>query len=53
MCESKKSNLRGLSEEQYKKKELNKEERFKKLDIIEDIDEVGRERTTTREVKDY
>ena len=36
--ESKKSNLRGLSEEQYKKKELGKEERFKKFDKFEEMD---------------
>jgi hypothetical protein len=55
MCESKKSNLRGLSEEQYKKKELNKDERFKKFDVLEEVEEGGggRERITTKDVKDY
>lgn len=52
--ESKKSNLRGLSEEQYKKKELNKEDRFKKTETNEILEEfTGKTKLETKEVKDY
>lgn len=52
--ESKKSNLRGLSEEQYKKKQLQKEERFKKINIVEECDQTtGREKIIVKEIRDY
>ncbi|CDW91079.1 histidine acid phosphatase family protein [Stylonychia lemnae] len=52
--ESKKSNLRRLSEEQYKKKELAKEERYKKYEQTVEIDQnTGKEVIITREAKDY
>ena len=52
--ESKKSNLRRLSEEQYKKKELAKDERYKKYEQTVEIDQnTGKEVIITREAKDY
>ena len=52
--ESKTSPLRGLSEEQYKKKELQKTDRFVKTVTLEDIDSgTGKDRVIVRDVRDY
>eukprot|EP00347_Sterkiella_histriomuscorum_P011790 403371089 len=52
--ESKKSNLRRLSEEQYKKKELAKDDRHMKFEQHVEFDQTtGREVIITREAKDF